>query len=140
MPAELNSFVLRCALEAIHFSYGQIACPENPCAAYYEEMFGKELEANVTIPKLMFTCFNGGKAFNSRVKFTRFYLIIDVKTTDTDIDTTEIYFKVSALIKKLTSAHPKLGENGFKPNVTGAYFNAHEGHNETFKILEEAIN
>lgn len=113
-------------MEAIHFSYGQVACPENPAAAYYEEMWGKELDMTATSPKLMFTIFNGGKAVNSRIKFTKFYLILDVRTTDIDIDATEIYFKVSALIKKQVSAHPKLGENGFKPNCTGAYFNAHD--------------
>jgi len=79
-----------------------------------------------TVPKLMFTVFNGGKAVNSKIKFTRFYLILDVKASDTDIDATEVYFKVSALIKKMVSAHPKLGETGFKPNATGAYFNAHD--------------
>jgi hypothetical protein len=104
-------------------------------------MWGKDLEVqSVTAPKLMFTAFNGGKALNSKVKFTRMYLIIDVQPADTQIDATEIYFKSSTLIRKLVSAHPKLGENGFKPNVTGSYFNAHENHNETFKILEEAIN
>ena len=59
LPVELNPFVLRCALEAIHFSFGQVACPENPCAAYYEEMWGKELDMSATVPKLMFTIFNG---------------------------------------------------------------------------------
>ena len=32
----------------------------------------------------MFTAFNGGKAVGSKVKFSRFYVIIDVKTTDAD--------------------------------------------------------
>lgn len=137
---ELNSFVLRCALEAIHFSFGQVTNPENPCASYYNEMWGKEFDTSVPIPKLMFSIFNGGKEYNSRIKFTRFYVILDVKPTDVDMDATEIYFKVSALIKKFVSAHPKLGENGFKPSVIGSYFNAHDQHNETFKILEEAIN
>jgi hypothetical protein len=31
LPMELNPFVHKCALEAMHFAYGQVACPENPC-------------------------------------------------------------------------------------------------------------
>lgn len=50
-----------------------------------------------------------------------------------------IYYKVSAAIKKALQSH-KLGENGFKPTSSGSYFNAHENHNETFKLIEDAIN
>ncbi len=50
----------------------------------------------------------------------------------------DIYYKIASAIKKALNSH-KLGENGFKPNVTGAYFNAHDNHNETFKLLEDAI-
>lgn len=32
-----------------------------------------------------------------------------------------------------------MGENGFKPGCSGAYFNANDNHNETFKLLEDAI-
>jgi enolase len=102
-------------------------------------MWGKELElVNIIAPKLMFTVLKGGKAANSKVKFSRFYVIFDVKTTDTDIDVNDIVFRVSSAIKKGLAAH-KLGENGFKPGVTGVYFNAHENHNESFKLLEDAI-
>lgn len=38
----------------------------------------------------------------------------------------------------MVSSH-KLGENAFKPSNIGSYFNAHENHNETFKIIEDAI-
>jgi len=47
--------------------------------------------------------------------------------------------KISAAIKKAISSH-KLGEAGFKPNVSGSYFNALENVNESFKIIEDAIN
>jgi enolase len=50
----------------------------------------------------------------------------------------QIYYKVAAAIKKSLSSH-KLGENGFKPNASGSWFNAHENHNETFKLIEDAI-
>lgn len=49
-----------------------------------------------------------------------------------------MYYKVSAAIKKGVSSH-KLGETGFKLTPGGSYFNAHDNHNETFKLIEEAI-
>ena len=55
--------------------------------------------ATTIVPKLMFTIFNGGKALGSKVKFSRFYLIMNVKATDT-LDAQELYYKVSAAIKK----------------------------------------
>jgi len=47
--------------------------------------------------------------------------------------------KISAAIKKAITTH-KLGEAGFKPTAAGSYFNALENVNESFKILEDAIN
>ena len=46
---------------------------------------------------------------------------------------------MSAAIKKGVEGH-KLGANAFKASSTGAYFNALESVNESFKILEDAIN
>jgi hypothetical protein len=43
------------------------------------------------------------------------------------------------LIKKSITSH-RLGENGFKPTPAGSWFNAHDNHNETFKLLEDAIS
>jgi|688.fasta_scaffold1744934_1 hypothetical protein len=43
------------------------------------------------------------------------------------------------MIKKTLAAH-KLGENGFKPTPAGSYFAAHDHHNETLKVVEDAIN
>jgi hypothetical protein len=43
------------------------------------------------------------------------------------------------MIKKTLAAH-KLGENGFKPSTAGSYFAAHDHHNETLKVIEDAIN
>jgi hypothetical protein len=40
------------------------------------------------------------------------------------------------MIKKTLAAH-KLGENGFKPTVSGSYFAAHDHHNETLKVVED---
>jgi len=136
---EMNQYVVRCALEALHFAYGAVTQPDSPVKAYYTEMWGNELELHrVQVPKLMFTVFNGGKALNSKVKFSRFYIIIDIQGDEEDVDATELYFKISGAVKKGVQTH-KLGENGFKPNASGAYFNAHDSHNETFKLLEDAI-
>lgn len=87
----------------------------------------------------MFTVLNGGKALGSKVKFATFYLIIDVQASDENVDAGEIYFKVTGNIKRLIAAH-KLGENGFKANAFGSYYNAYDSINDTFKMLEDAIN
>lgn len=49
-----------------------------------------------------------------------------------------IYYKIAAAVKKGVAAH-KLGEAGFKVTAQGTYWNAHENHNETFKLIEDAI-
>jgi len=50
-----------------------------------------------------------------------------------------MYYKLSAAIKKAISSH-KLGEAGFKANVSGSYFNALDTINDSFKLIEDAIN
>ena len=93
------------------------------------------------IPKLMFNVLNGGKALASKVKFSRFYLILDVSPEDApEVDALEVFLKVQAQIKKQVQAH-KLGENGFKGGSSpdGAYFNALENNNESYKFIEDAI-
>jgi len=53
------------------------------------------------IPKLMFTIFNGGKEQNSKVKFSKFYLILALRPEDTaSIDVHSLYIKLSAAIEK----------------------------------------
>ena len=95
------------------------------------------ISATVNVPKLMFTIFNGGKAIGSKVKFSRFYLIMNLKSSDTQ-DALEIYYKIAAAVKKAIEGH-KLGANAFKANATGAYFNALDTVNDSFKLLEDAI-
>jgi hypothetical protein len=47
--------------------------------------------------------------------------------------------KVQAQLKKQVQTH-KLGENGFKgSSPDGAYFNALENNNESYKFIEDAI-
>lgn len=88
----------------------------------------------------MFSLFNGGKAAGSKVKFAKFYLIMTYELEDLEAgrDALMIYYRVSQALKKGLSSH-KLGENGFKPSASGCYFNAHDSHNETFKLIEDAI-
>ena len=45
------------------------------------------------IPKLMFTIFNGGKALQSKVRFSKIYLILDIPETES-IDVVEVYLKL----------------------------------------------
>jgi len=99
------------------------------------------VDANPVPPRLMFSLFNGGKALGSKVKFAKFYLIMQHELEDVAAgkDLLQIYYKVAAAIKKGVQSH-KLGENGFKANQSGQYFNAHDSHNETFKLIEDAIN
>lgn len=89
------------------------------------------------LPKIIFNVLNGGKALSSKVKFSKFYLILDISPED-ELDPIEVYLKVQAQLKKQVQTH-KLGENGFKPGVDGAYYNALENVNESFKFIEDAI-
>ena len=94
--------------------------------------------SSTNIPKLMFTVLNGGKASGSKVRFSKFYLIMDMRVSD-QVDALEVYYKISASIKKAITSH-KLGEAGFKSNSSGQYFNALDNINDSFKLLEDAIN
>lgn len=53
----------------------------------------------MAVPKLMFTVFNGGKSTGSKVKFRRFYLIMDLEPKDVEIiDAQLVYYKFSAAV------------------------------------------
>lgn len=86
----------------------------------------------------MFTILNGGKSAGSRVRFSKFYLIMKLGLDDGHLDANEIYHAISALIRKGIST-TKVGEAGFKPNQSGSYYNAYDTINDSFKLLEEAI-
>ena len=55
------------------------------------------------------------------------------------IDIQEVYFKICAFIDKTLSS-TKAGLAGFKKGADGGLFNAFENINESFKLLEDAIN
>jgi len=59
-------------------------------------------------------------------------------TTET-VDVQEVYFKICAFIDKTLSA-TKAGIAAFKKGADGTLFNAFENINESFKLLEDAIN
>ena len=131
--------MVRAVLEAVGYAYGHVVTPELPVKALYSNMQQKAMaSATTAVPRMMFTVFNGGKALGSRVKFSRFYLILNIKAADRAIDALDLYYKVSAGVKKAIEGH-KLGAAGFKANNTGAYFNALESVNDTFKVLEDVI-
>lgn len=137
-----SPYAVKAILEALQASYGKIKNPEAPGLALYEHQTLRQIpgDSNPISPKFMFTLFNGGKANGSKVKFAKFYLILQHELDDqiNGRDALAIYYKVASAIKKAVQTH-KLGENGFKPNASGVYFNAHENHNETFKLIEDAI-
>ena len=105
----------------------------------YKHFNSKDMvPTEVVVPKLMFTVLNGGKALASKVKFSRFYIIMNIKVSDVELDANFVHFKISAAIKKAITSH-KLGEVGFKANATGSYFNALDSVNDSFKMIEDAI-
>ena len=92
------------------------------------------------IPKLMFSILNGGKENNSKVKFSKFYLIMNF--TPEDVKTIEIhsfYIKLVAQIEKSISS-TKQGLSGFKRQPDGSFYNAFDNTNDSFKLLEDIIN
>jgi len=91
------------------------------------------------VPKLMFTVLNGGKEAGSKVKFSKFFLIFDVKPYESDqFDLHEVYLKVCSALEKAV-ASTKGGLAAFKRGADGAFFNAYDNINECFKLLEDAI-
>jgi hypothetical protein len=136
----LSPYILRAVFEALLYSYGRIITPEAPYYSLFNFLTARDIQLRgLKSPKLMFTVLNGGKALGSKVKFATFYFIIDIQGKDETVDANEVYYKVTANIKKTISAH-KLGEAGFKANIVGSYYNAFDSINDSFKLLEDAIN
>lgn len=64
--------------EALFLAYGACINQTDPYLPIYYNLKQREYPSNEKTPKLMFTVFNGGKALGSKVKFSRFYLILDI--------------------------------------------------------------
>lgn len=113
--------------------------------------------AGRSLPKLLINVFNGGKESGSKVKFSRFYLIIDVNPVELakmvtekeegaegegqppkPINIHEAYIKFSQAVEKAVGA-TKQGLAAFKRGVDGAFYNAYDNINECFKVIEDAI-
>lgn len=62
----------------------------------FTSLFIRDFRADLDrVPKIMFTVFNGGKELGSKVKFSKFYLIMDFKPNDlSKLDPQEVYFKI----------------------------------------------
>lgn len=136
---QVNDNIIRACSEALLYAYSQATQPAAPYQGVHRFLKSRDLEwsPGATVPRFIFNVLNGGKALASKVKFSRFYLIIDVNPDD-EVDASEVYLKIQAQLRKQIQAH-KLGENGFKPGVDGSYFNAFENVNESFKFIEDAI-
>ena len=48
---------------------------------------------------MIFNVLNGGKVVSSKVKFSKFYLVIDIAPED-EVDAMEVYFKIQAQLRK----------------------------------------
>jgi len=61
------------------YSYGRTITPEAPYFSSFNFYNARDISLkSLKSPKLLFTVLNGGKASGSKVKFSTFYLIIDV--------------------------------------------------------------
>ena len=76
---QINPYLIRALIEALLYTYGKIITPEAPYFSLFTFMNSREISLKgMKVPKLMFTVFNGGKGLGSKVKFSTFYLIIDI--------------------------------------------------------------
>jgi hypothetical protein len=100
----VSPYGIKAVVEALYTTFGKIKSPEAPGIALYEWLTLKKIpvDGNPAVPKLMFTLFNGGKAIGSKVKFTKFYLIMNMtlESVQEGNDALLLYYKVSAAIKK----------------------------------------
>ena len=89
--------------------------------AYAQFLTGSQIDP-LSIPKLMFSLLNGGKSANSKVKFSKIYLIFGAVPHDP----TDMLEQFSKLRKDITAAisGSKAGLAGFKVGPDGVYFNA----------------
>jgi len=141
-----NSLVRACS-EAIMYAVAKCYSVNNVYDGFKESFYPYDEDVDITRnTKLLISVFNGGKAANSVVKFTKFYLIVDAAAQGgpdaaAKIDPIRIlgfYQKFLATLKKAIMA-TKVGEAGFKLGVDGVYFNANANIAESFKMIEEAI-
>jgi hypothetical protein len=139
-----NSLVRACS-EAIMYAVAKCYCVNDVFDGFKMSFYPYDEDLEITRnTKLLISVFNGGKAANSAVKFSKFYLIVDAAAQGlegTKIDPIRImsfYQKFLVTLKKAILS-TKVGEAGFKMGVDGVYFNANANTAESFKMIEEAI-
>ena len=75
----------------------------------------------------------------SKVKFSKFYIIFNIQPEDCEkFDVHQIYLQLSECLEKSISSQ-KGGAAAFKRGPDGSFFNAFDGINESFKLLEDTI-
>jgi len=94
---QVSDQVLRACSEAILYAYGQSTSPAAPYKALYKYLKNRDLEwgPGAALPKMIFNVLNGGKAVASKVKFSKFFLILDM-TPEDELDPMEVYLKIQA--------------------------------------------
>jgi hypothetical protein len=70
--------IVKACSEAIMLAYGVCTNSADPYLSFYKNLKNREFQPTDKVPKLMFTILNGGKALGSKVKFSKFYLILEV--------------------------------------------------------------
>jgi hypothetical protein len=82
------------------YSYAQTVSPSAPFQGLHRYLRNRDVVAGNAVPKLLFNVLNGGKALASKVKFSRFYLILDFGSTlpaeegTHDLDLMEAFLKI----------------------------------------------
>jgi enolase len=138
--AKIGANITDAVSQALYMAFGKALSPQSP----YESMFKNSVFRDYRpsfekVPKLMFTVLVGGKEMSSKVKFSKFYVIMDINEQDClDHNAHETYLKLVAAIEKGVSS-TKGGLAAFKRQPDGSFFNAYDNINECFKLLEEAI-
>ena len=94
---QVSDQVLRACSEALLYAYGQSTSPAAPYKALYKYLKNRDLEwgPGAVLPKMIFNVLNGGKAVASKVKFSKFFLILDM-TPEDELDPMEVYLKIQA--------------------------------------------
>lgn len=90
------------------------------------------------IPKLGFCIFKCGKSMNSKVKYERFFLIVNNSSKMKREELQILIGKIYTSIRKLLTSG-KHGEAGMRLNPEGSYYPPNDSLNDVVKLMEEII-
>jgi hypothetical protein len=85
--------VIKACSEALFNAYGVCINSADPYLPIFKTLKNKDFSINDKIPKLMFTILNGGKSLSSKVRFSKFFIIMDISPSDS-IDPIEVFLKL----------------------------------------------